>query len=72
MKSFKSYVTSCIKEGQVEQLEDGLVKLDDHKYATIDKLMQRISKDHGITGKELHNNFVKKHDKTPDEWIKSK
>jgi hypothetical protein len=63
---------SCIKEGQVEQLESGLKKLDNYKYSTIDKLMQKISKDHGVTGKELHDNFVKKHDKTPDEWIKTK
>ena len=63
---------SCIEEGHVEELESGLKKLDDHKYSTIDKLMQRISKDHGITGKELHDYFVEKHDKTPDEWIKSK
>jgi hypothetical protein len=62
---------SCIKEGQVEQLESGLKKLDNHRYSTIDKLMQSISKEHGVTGKELHDSFVKKHDKTPDEWIKT-
>jgi hypothetical protein len=33
--------------------------------------MQSISKEHGVTGKELHDSFVKKHDKTPDEWIKT-
>ena len=28
-------------------------------------------KEHDMTAKELHNAFVEKHDKTPDEWIKS-
>jgi hypothetical protein len=27
-------------------------------------------KEHDMTAKELHNAFVKKHDKTPDDWIK--
>ncbi|NBP03764.1 MAG: hypothetical protein EBU90_27430 [Proteobacteria bacterium] len=60
---------SCRKEDHVKELEDGLKQLDSHDYDTIDKLMMKISKDHGITGKELHNDFKSKHGKTPDDWI---
>lgn len=61
---------SCVKEDHVEKLERGLKKLDSYDYDTINTLMQKISKDEGITGKELHNDFKSKHGKTPDEWIK--
>jgi hypothetical protein len=35
-------------------------------------MMQSIAKKHGITGKELHDRFVKKHGKIPDDWIKNR
>ena len=57
-------------EGHVEKLEKGLKKLDSHSYDTINKLMMNISKDHNISGEELHNDFKAKHGKTPDDWIK--
>jgi hypothetical protein len=38
----------------------------------IDKLMQDIAKRHRITGKMLHDLFMKKYHKTPDNWIKHK
>ena len=63
---------SCRKEDHVKELEDGLQKLDSHDYNTIDRLMTKISKDHDITGKSLHNDFKEKHGKTPDNWIKQK
>ena len=63
---------SCRKENHVKELEDGLQKLDSHDYNTIDSLMTKISKDHDITGKSLHNDFKEKHGKTPDNWIKQK
>ena len=66
---FKSF-TQPITEDAVEELEDGLKKLDNTSYDSIDKLMRRIMKEHGMTAKELHNAFVSKHDKTPDNWIK--
>jgi len=66
---FKSF-TQPITEDAVEELESGLKKLDDTSYDSIDKLMRGIMKEHGMTAKELHNAFVKKHDKTPDDWIK--
>jgi hypothetical protein len=66
MKSFKQYIA----EDHVAKLEKGLKKLDNHSYDTINKLMMSISKDHNISGEELHNDFKSKHGKTPDDWIK--
>ena len=63
---------SCKKEDHVKELEDGLQKLDNCDYSTIDKLMTKISKEHDITGKNLHDDFKEKHGKTPDNWIKQK
>lgn len=65
MKSFKQFVN----EDHVKQLEIGLKKLDNCDYETINKLMMKISKEHGITGKDLHNDFKAKHGKTPDDYI---
>lgn len=39
-------------------------------YDAIDQMMQTIAKESGISPKELHNNFVKKHGKTPDDYAK--
>jgi dephospho-CoA kinase len=61
-----------LKEDYVKELEVGLHKLNNHSYNSIDKLMQGIAKKHGITGKDLHDEFKKKHNKIPDEWIKQK
>ncbi len=63
---------SCVKEDHVGKLEMGLKKLDNTDYDTIDRLMKKISKDHDVSAKELHNDFKSKHGKTPDDWIKSK
>jgi hypothetical protein len=63
---------SCVKEDHVEKLEAGLKKLDSTDYDTIDRLMKKISKDHEVSPKKLHNDFKSKHGKTPDEWIESK
>jgi hypothetical protein len=59
-----------VTEDVVLKLEKGLKKLPSHSYDAIDKLMQRISDNAGITGKKLHDMFVNKHDLTPDTWIK--
>jgi len=68
MKSFKQYLEeNCCC---VTALEKGLKKLDDHSYETIHNLMMDISKKGNTTGKDLHNDFVAKHGKTPDDWIK--
>jgi ABC-type proline/glycine betaine transport system substrate-binding protein len=61
-----------VRENAVSKLETGLTKLQKTDYNTIDKLMTKISKDENTTGKDLHNDFVKKHGKVPDNWIKDK
>jgi hypothetical protein len=59
-----------LTEDHVKELEQGLHDLDKTNYDNIDQLMTKISKHHNITGKELHNDFKKKHGRTPDAWIK--
>jgi len=66
---FKGF-TQPITEDAVEELENGLKKLDNTSYDSIDKLMRRIMEKHNMSAKELHNAFVTRNDKTPDEWIK--
>ena len=68
MKTFKQF----LEEDHVEKLEMGLKRLDNTDYDTIDRLMKKISKEHEVSAKELHNDFESKHGKTPDEWIKDK
>ena len=68
MKTFKKFLEeNCCC---VTALEKGLKKLDNHSYETIHNLMMDISKKGNTTGKDLHNDFVSKHGKTPDDWIK--
>ena len=66
MKTFKQF----LEEDHVEKLEMGLKKLHNTDYDTIDILMKKISKEHKVSAKELHNDFKSKHGKTPDDWIK--
>lgn len=68
MKTFRQFLEEAYN--CVSELEKGLGQLDTHNYDSINKLMMGISKKHNITGKELHDSFVKKHGKTPDNWIK--
>jgi len=56
----------------VTELENRLLNLKDISYDSIDNLMRKIMKSHNITAKELHNAFVNKYKKTPDDWIKGK
>lgn len=59
-----------LQEDHVTELEKGLHQLDNHSYLSVHKLMMKICNKHGMTGKELHNDFKEKNGKTPDEWIK--
>ena len=71
-KKFKDVKEECdCKRNSVNELEVGLKKLDKPSYENIDKLMRRIMKKHDMTAKDLHNSFVEKHNKTPDDWIKN-
>ncbi len=67
VKENRSYSNEAVTE-----LEIKLKKLDDISYDSIDSLMRKIMKKHNMTAKELHNAFVDKHHKTPDDWIKEK
>ena len=42
---------------------------DDKVYDLIDTIMKRIAKEHDISGKKLHDVWVKKYKKIPDTWI---
>ena len=60
--------TQDVAEGAVEDLEKDL---DDPKsYSAIDHMMQTIARDHGITGRQLHDKFVDKHGVIPDKWTR--
>lgn len=61
-----------IIESAVTELKDQLPTLAKHDYNTIDKLMKQISLKHKISADALHDIFVKKYKKTPDNWIKNK
>ena len=61
-----------IHETAVSELAKELPSLKKHDYDTIDLLMRKISKKHHITGKALHDLFVKQYKATPDSWIKNK
>ncbi len=69
-KKFKDVKEHCgCEDDAVEDLEDELQILKDPSYSSIDKLMRRIMKKYDMTAKQLHNAFVDKHGKTPDDWI---
>ena len=69
-KSVKEHC-GCEDDDAIKKLEIELKKLDNISYNSIDKLMRRIMKEYDMTSKQLHNSFVNKHNKTPDEWIKN-
>ena len=71
MKTFQEFLDEhcgCEKKAVV-QLEHELKKLKNTSYESINRLMHNIMKEHNITAKQLHDAFVKKHNKTPDDWI---
>ena len=61
-----------IVESAASELAKRLPSLRKHNYDTIEKLMRDIANKHNITSKALHNLFVKKYKKIPDNWIKNK
>lgn len=64
--------TDFISESAAKELAAKLPSLKKHDYSTIDRLMQSIAKKHSLTGKALHDLFVKEYKTTPDSWIKGK
>jgi hypothetical protein len=63
---------SFVGETAAIDLAKKLPSLAKHDYDTIDRLMQKVAAKHRITGKLLHDLFVKKYRSTPDDWIKNK
>jgi hypothetical protein len=61
-----------ILESAASELAKKLPSLEKHDYNTIDQLMRKIAAKHHITGKALHDLFVKRYSSTPDSWIKNK
>jgi len=61
-----------IIESAALELAKRLPSLQKHDYTTIDKLMRQVANRHRITGKALHDLFVHKFKRTPDEWVKNK
>jgi uncharacterized protein YjaZ len=61
-----------LSESATQELAKKLPSLEKHDYNTIDKLLKKIANKHRITGEVLHDLFVKKFHKTPDNWIKNK
>lgn len=59
-----------VKEDAVTDLQRGITELPDASYGSIDSLMRRIMKKRKMTAKQLHNDFVDKHNQTPDTWAK--
>jgi hypothetical protein len=59
-----------VREDAVKDLEKDLK--NPHSYDAIDHMMKAIAKKYNISPKELHDQFVGKHDQIPDEWIKDK
>ena len=45
---------------------------DDQVYNIIDRIMTRIAKSHNISGKKLHDMWVRKYRQIPDTWIMKK
>ena len=72
MRAVEFISENTISEGPAMELAKRLPSLEKHDYDTIDKLMRDISAKHHITGKALHDLFVRKYKKTPDDWIKNK
>jgi len=66
-------VNNCVPNESIEEtavgdLEKDLDTPNSKSYTAIDRVMQGIAKEHGITGKQLHDMFVKKHGVIPDNW----
>jgi hypothetical protein len=63
--------TEFIAETPVRDLTRALKANSNHDYNTIGGEMTAIALHYDITTKQLHDRFVKRYGKTPDEWIKS-
>lgn len=55
----------------VKELEKSLRDSGEKSWGGIDRIMRAIAKEHEISPKKLHDDFKKKHEMIPDEWVKS-
>jgi hypothetical protein len=63
---------NIITESAAMELAKRLPSLQKHDYNTIDKLMRDVASKHRITGKALHDLFVHKFKRSPEQWVKGK
>jgi hypothetical protein len=61
-----------VLESAANELAKKLPSLAKHDYDTIDKLMRSIASRHSMSGDALHDLFVRKYKRTPDDWVKHK
>ena len=73
MKTFKQFSNnpvSMLKAAIIKKKSVIIEASDKEAYDIIDKIMTDIAKTHNISGQKLHDEWMKKYDITPDEWIK--
>lgn len=56
----------------VKELETRLLISRKTGYSQIDSIMRKIMKKYDLTARKLHDDFVRAHGMTPDEWIREK
>ena len=61
-----------IIESAAMELAKRLPSLQKHDYNTIDQLMRQVASKNRITVKALHDLFVHKFKRSPDQWVKGK
>ena len=65
-------INDILLESAASDLAKELPSLAKHDYNTIDKLMRKVANKHRISAKALHDLFIQKYRKTPDNWISGK
>ena len=61
-----------LSESAIHKLARKLPSLEKHDYTTLDRLLKTVAKQHNLTGKALHDLFVKKFHITPSQLSKDK
>lgn len=61
-----------IIESAALELARKLPSLEKHDYNSIDILMRQVANRHSISGKALHDLFVRRFRRSPDDWVKGK
>ena len=61
-----------LSESAIHKLARKLPSLEKHDYTTLDRLLKTVAKQHNLTGRALHDLFVKKFHIAPSQWSKDK